>query len=150
MRKTLDSKISLELLTEVIKTIDEYGIEGTLNILKESRAVNDGTLQLKNYIIHIVCKKYNVTKHKVLTKTKADENLHNAKCVISYLIYKHCKLNQLQIGKEIKRSYSIVSRYINYVEGLSPNFKHEQKLMDEIKDFENSIQQYKLKQIQNG
>lgn len=151
MRKTLESKVSLELLTEVIRSIDEFGVDGTLTILKESRDMKDGSMDLKNFIVSLVCRYYSVTRNKVLSKNKNNtEELYNAKCLISYLIYRHCNLNQHQIGKEIRRSYSIISRYINYVDSLNSKLPQEKRLIEDLKTIQEEISRYKLKQLNNG
>ena len=124
MKKTLESKVSLELLTEVIRSIDEFGVDGTLTIL---------------------------TKSKITSQKKSNsEQLYNAKCVISYLIYKNCDLNQHQIGKEMRRSYSIVSRYINYIQSLSTNIPSEKKLKQDLVIIEGEVNRYKLNKLKNG
>ena len=151
MKKTLESKVSLELLTEVIRSIDEFGVDGTLTILKESRDMNEGTMELKNFIFSYVCRYYSLTKSKITSQKKSNsEQLYNAKCVISYLIYKNCDLNQHQIGKEMRRSYSIVSRYINYIQSLSTNIPSEKKLKQDLVIIEGDVNRYKLNKLKNG
>jgi len=151
MKKTLESKVSLELLTEVIRSIDEFGVDGTLTILKESRDMNEGTMQLKNFIFSYVCRYYSLTKSKLTSQKKSNsEQLYNAKCIISYLIYKNCGLNQHQIGKEMRRSYSIISRYINHIQSLSNNIPSEIKLKEDLSIIEKDINRYKLNKLKNG
>ena len=151
MKKTLESKVSLELLTEVIRSIDEFGVDGTLTILKESRDMNEGTMELKNFIFSYVCRYYSLSKSKLTSQKKSNsEQLYNAKCIISYLIDKNCGLNQHQIGKEMRRSYSIISRDINHIQSLSNNIPSEIKLKEDLNIIENDINRYKLNKLKNG
>ena len=111
-----------------------------LEVLLESRS-NES---VSRFIIASVCKEYDITFDELIKSNMHYDSLRvEASSIISYLLYTHCKLTQVQIGMLLKKDNSVISKYLKRINLLNEKFQPDFVISKRIKSFDEIIKNYK-------
>ena len=137
--------ISGELLEVLLESIESLGVKRTLQVLKTSKNklfISDDNIT--KFIIASVCKEYDLTLDELKSSNSHyDSKRVEASSILSYLLYNHCKLTQVQIGMILKKDNSVISKYLKRINTLDVKFQPDYVINNRLESFDIVITKYK-------
>lgn len=134
---------SKSIFDELFLSIERVGVEGTIRHLKRTESVSKDNIE--RFILELVCSEFKVNKFDLSQSTDQDENKHQARIVLSYLLYNNTSLTQKQVGEMVSRSKGTINKHISEVEGLSPKIKSNRELLVVVERLETEIKALRTK-----
>ena len=141
---------SSQLIEELLKTIDEVGLEKTISTLQITRQSTDTDEVLQEFIIVSACKEFGIKKQELLTGTSYTAQRKHALGVTALLLKANCNISQTQIGLLIRKDNSNISKYIKTYSNLDVKFKSDRDVIIKIEKLSALIKQFITKIINNG
>ena len=139
--------LSVELLEELLKSVEKIGLKRTLGVLKFSQIeILKHENSLSDFIIATICNEYTITKPQLVNGTSHfDSKRVEALTICSSLLYRHCNLTQSDIGFILKKDNSVISKYLKKLKTLNVNFINDKTLQQKLNKIDNHIQEFKNK-----
>jgi len=133
-----------EIFSELFKSIERLGVQGTIRQLKMTDNVSKDNLEA--FILKLVCDELKISKREVCVKQESHSTKKkNAHILLSFLMYKFTSLSQREIGEILNRTKATVNRSIKEVEDLNPKLKSDRELLVVLEKLEDEITVIKTK-----
>ena len=142
--------ISTQLIEELLRSIDEIGIERTIGTLEIARQSKDNREVLREFIIVSTCKEFGINKQELFVGKKYTSQRKNAIGVCSLLLKQHCNLSQSKIGIILRKDNSNISKYLKKYNSLDIRFKEDRQVLAHIDNLQKLIKEFTTKIISNG
>lgn len=118
---------SFELIKQLMKLVDEKGIEKAKKIL--DKGLNEG-FEAQDYIvafiIKCICKNFKISETELfLGRSRKFGVRTKARAMLVYMLNEHLNMSQSQISQNLKLNKSTVCRDFKYMENLNPTFREE-------------------------
>ena len=141
----------IDLLTEVIKCVEEKGYAETVNIIKSSRPfLSTNEAKLVEFIIAKVCATFCVSRAELLNGISKNYNRRRAKNVCAYVIECNFNFQQSRIGEILNDRQESISRAFSYVRNLNPMNKHDSLVISRMQEVERAVAEYRAVQNTNN
>jgi hypothetical protein len=150
LKECMRKNISTQLIEELLRSIDEIGIEKTIGTLQIARQSKDTSEVLKEFIIISTCKEFGINKKELLVGKKYTAQRKNAIGVASILLKQHCNISQSKIAIILRKDNSNISKYIKKYNRLDANFKEDRIVLVHIENLQHLIKEFSTKILNNG
>lgn len=134
---------AMELLLEVLNTVNRIGMDNTITVLKTA---GDKLLKKSeadiDFILTVICSEYDVTKQSILFGTGSLPNKTHATDVFFYCVAKFLGLNHKIIGNICSLSRPSVTQGIGRITKLDPTNRIDKPKTDLIFKVEQIIKEY--------
>jgi chromosomal replication initiation ATPase DnaA len=131
-----NSDKSIELISEVLKTASQIGLQKTLEVniaaRKDSLSVEEQAARKKvnnEFVINEVCKVFNITYNEFMNSRS--RGIRKDACMVAMMYFKYdLKYTLEEIGAILKRDSSLVSKYITIYNKLDHKSRFDRKIID--------------------
>jgi chromosomal replication initiation ATPase DnaA len=128
---------SVQIINELFKTIELFGVDKTLSILKDSQKSNNDFSELDiDYILDAVSEISNVDKQRILFGNDRTDERKIALCLSIYFVRENFDYSYSDMGKIFNKDSSAINRYYTSVKNVVKLPKTE---------FEKKIEEYRKK-----
>ncbi len=141
---------SYQLFGEMINTIDCIGVDNTIKALKlAQKNLKDNRKNLQDFIIDICCQKYSISKKQLIDPKESYNNKNIIVAVVAFLLVKNCQISQVSVSLLLNRDNTVISKKIKHISQLDAVGKKNDELINEIKQLQELINDFKNKIIDN-
>ena len=141
-------KSGLQIIDELFKTVEIFGVDKTISILKESQKTKDILQEMDvDYILEAVSQVSKVDKQRILFGNDRTDERKMALCLSIYFVRENFDYSYSDLSKIFNKDSSAISRYYVSVQNIvkAPKTEFEKKLEDYRKKINYLINERNLK-----
>jgi len=120
---------------EMSKTIDHFGVDGTIGLLKTSRqkfsTLTEEQKELSQMIIKIVCDCFNISISDFYSATRKN-NRRYAIGITAMILTDKLGIDISDVSFLLKKPINLVSLYRKEAKELNPNHKSDMKIIEKV------------------
>jgi chromosomal replication initiation ATPase DnaA len=139
---------SVQIINELFRTIELFGVDKTLSILKDSQKSKNDFSELDiDYILDAVSEISNVDKQRILFGNDRTDERKIALCLSIYFVRENFDYSYSDMGKIFNKDSSAINRYYTSVKNVVklPKTEFEKKLEEYRKKINYLINERNLK-----
>lgn len=132
LHTTMSKPKTEELLVNLFESVDKYGINNTLDIIKNGHTKFNKELTEKiENIIKVVCQEYSIDKSELIMG-RSNYDRTESLSILFYVVNQKLELNGQQMCNIFKKSNSVVSRGLTKIRDLDEKHPRDKKILDKL------------------